>query len=378
VKDSQKNELYRIAIELYPTGPTQTKIWSRSGGDLSFLFVGQSGRDAWYDAIEQLARGGGGGTITPQHLVAEMLKDFSRPDLLQLQKMLLTEGEQTHDQGTVNTDEMLYIAEEQTWFVADFPRTNVASPTDLSGLVSKIEIFILTATEIELKYVLNYLHPIESKTAILKGAWGNETYYVGKYGELNAVVTKCEMGQSSVGAAILATEEGLRLWQPRAAFMVGIAFAKNPEKQHVGQVLVAKTIIPYDNQRIGDVVIDRGIPLPSDTILLNRFENAIDWKFVLPDGNICKKDFGPILSAEKLVDNLQFRNNLFSRFPNAIGGEMEGAGFYAAAYRRRIPCLMLKSICDWGDGKKHKKHQPLAAATSCSLLHHVLSNKDAL
>lgn len=126
------------------------------------------------------------------------------------------------------------------------------------------------------------------------------------------------------------------------------------------------------------MTIYRGTPIPSDTTLLNRFEHSYDWKFTLPDGSICKKDSGPILSGEKLVDNLIFRDDLFEQFSTAIGGEMEGAGFYAVCQRKRIPCLLLKSICDWGDGKKHKKHQALASASACSLLHYVLSHEDSL
>lgn len=91
-----------------------------------------------------------------------------------------------------------------------------------------------------------------------------------------------------------------------------------------------------------------------------------------------QKEFGPLLSGEKLVDDLEFKNQLFARHPNAVGGEMEGAGFYAAAQRKRVPCILLKSICDWGDGQKHKKHQPLAAAAAASLLFRVLTQKDAL
>jgi len=38
----------------------------------------------------------------------------------------------------------------------------------------------------------------------------------------------------------------------------------------------------------------------------------------------------------------------------------------------------VKAICDWADGKKQKKHQPLAAAAAVSLVHHVLSQADVL
>jgi nucleoside phosphorylase len=87
---------------------------------------------------------------------------------------------------------------------------------------------------------------------------------------------------------------------------------------------------------------------------------------------------GPILSGEKLVDNPAFKLQLFQQFPQAIGGEMEGAGLCAASGRIGVAWILVKSICDWGDGKKHKRHQPLAAAAATSLVHHVLSQKNVL
>jgi hypothetical protein len=54
------------------------------------------------------------------------------------------------------------------------------------------------------------------------------------------------------------------------------------------------------------------------------------------------------------------------------------AGLCAAAIRDSVPCILVKAICDWADGKKNKKHQPLAAAAALSLVHHVLSQADVL
>ncbi len=87
----------------------------------------------------------------------------------------------------------------------------------------------------------------------------------------------------------------------------------------------------------------------------------------------CAIHIGPILSGEKLVDNAEFKAKLFGQFPQAIGGEMEGAGLGAASGRGGTAWILVKSICDWGDGQKHKQHQPLAAAASASLVHHVLN-----
>src|SRR5205823_7702372 len=92
----------------------------------------------------------------------------------------------------------------------------------------------------------------------------------------------------------------------------------------------------------------------------------------------CKREVGPILSGEKLVDDPVFKADLFSRYPQAIGGEMKGVGLAAAAVRHGVPWILVKAICDWADGKKHKKHQPLAAAAAVSLVHHVLLQADVL
>lgn len=374
-----KSELRQIAIELYRRGPLEMNIWSRSGGDLSFLHLGQAGRDAWYEAVERLAQGGGGREITPQSLLATMCDDYPHNlALIALHNKLLDKNTPSENIAFLPSSEAVYKNEEQPWFVADFPPISELPSKEVLSFAPPVDVLILTATEVELKYTLARLTPPNDDSEILKTRWENETYYLGQFGVYTAVVTKCEMGLSGINASTLATEAALRGWQPRAAFMVGIAFGRDATKQHLGKVLIAKAVLPYDNQRRGERIITRGQSLTSDATLLNRFEHTYDWQFVLPDGSICQKELGLILSGEKLVDNLSFRDELFHHFPIAIGGEMEGAGFYAAAHRKRVPCLLLKAICDYGDGQKHKQHQPLAAAAACSLLHHVLSAKDSL
>jgi nucleoside phosphorylase len=69
------------------------------------------------------------------------------------------------------------------------------------------------------------------------------------------------------------------------------------------------------------------------------------------------------LSGEKLIDDVEY-----NQFPQAIGGEMEGYGVAAAADRAKVEWILAKAICDWGDGEKHKKHQPLAAGAAVSLV----------
>jgi hypothetical protein len=83
-----------------------------------------------------------------------------------------------------------------------------------------------------------------------------------------------------------------------------------------------------------------------------------------------------VLSGEKLIDHPEFRKRLLERAPEAIGGEMEGAGLYAAAHQHHVDWILVKAISDWADGKKaqHKdENQALAARNAAEFVFYVLS-----
>jgi nucleoside phosphorylase len=58
--------------------------------------------------------------------------------------------------------------------------------------------------------------------------------------------------------------------------------------------------------------------------------------------------------------------------PEAIGGEMEGAGLYAAARDAKVDWILVKAICDWADGTKNNDAQPQAARNAAQFVLHVL------
>jgi nucleoside phosphorylase len=134
--------------------------------------------------------------------------------------------------------------------------------------------------------------------------------------------------------------------------MVGIAFGVDPQRQQIGDILVSQQLLGYDLQRVGTRV-DGGLTIqargdrPSaSTRLLDRCRAGdLDW-----EGPALH--FGLVLSGEKLVDNYDYREQLRQLAPEAVGGEMEGAGLYAAAQRSKVDWIMIKAICDWADGNK--------------------------
>ncbi len=276
-------------------------------------------------------------------------------------------------------DQLEFKVEEQEWAPV-FPRTTIINEAQARALNPEIDVVIITANDTELRAAMHKLEPYRPRRSVLLAYIGPETYYLGKFGAYKAVVTKCRMGSIGEGSVILAAQQAQIIWGPRAIIMVGVAFGKDPTKQHLGDVLVASQIVPYEGQRVGTDLIFRNPIPPSNAVLLNRFENAPTWHFVRPkpDGKACNLQVGPILSGEKLVDDPDFKAWLFKRFPAAIGGEMEGAGLCAVAGRFGVAWILVKSICDWGDGHKQDLYQPLAAAAAVSLVHHVLAQKTAL
>jgi nucleoside phosphorylase len=291
---------------------------------------------------------------------------------------LLIECQDLINKYNTQQQDCKYQPEEQDWYKPNPPQSQVIDEKQLQAIKDSIDVVIMTATGIELTAILHLLTPYPRRKAILR-YFGENIYYIGKCGLYNTVVTKCRMGGSGEGGATIATYEALNLWKPKAIIMVGIAFGKDATKQKIGDVLVASEIIFYEKERVGlNENVSRSPIPPSSRTLLDRFENAHGWNFTYPDNSQRQPIVGSILSGEKLVDNSGFKATLFERFPEAIGGDMEGHGLCSAARAWKTDWILVKAICDWGDGKKDKKHQPLAAAAAADLVRHVLSQPYAL
>jgi nucleoside phosphorylase len=262
---------------------------------------------------------------------------------------------------------------------ADLPKLQHLS---FSGRVevlrASVDLLIVTATEVERDAVLRRLHPLRARRTILQGTVGPATYYLGSLGDHGIVLTMCRMGTAGIAGSRGAVAAACATWAPRAAVMVGIAFGKDPAKQRVGDVLVSSQIISYEEQRVGARTEFRGPIAEANATLVDRFRNVVGWGFPRGDGTACAARVGPVLSGEKLVDDAAWKAALFEQFPQAIGGEMEGRGLYAAATDAGVAWILVKGICDWGDGTDHAADQPLAAAAAVDLTEAALSDRGSL
>ncbi|MGB1253085.1 MAG: tetratricopeptide repeat protein, partial [Candidatus Promineifilaceae bacterium] len=117
--------------------------------------------------------------------------------------------------------------------------------------------------------------------------------------------------------------------------------------------------------------IQRGDKTTASPNLISRFRNSqLDW----PNQEV-KIKMGLILSGGTLVDDYEYRQGLLELQPEAIGGEMEGAGLRDAAIRYGANWILVKGVCDYGHNKQtpdKDADQHLAATNAIKFVVHTI------
>jgi nucleoside phosphorylase len=206
---------------------------------------------------------------------------------------------------------------------------------------------------------------------------GDKTYRdLGAIGGARTLLVRSEMGAGGPGGSLLTISSGIAALRPAAIIMLGIAFGIAPEQQQIGDILISRQLMLYDLQKVGTdhqgtyQVRARGDRPSASAWLLDRFRAGRDsWRGAAIH-------VGLILSGDKLVDNQNFRAQLSVLEPEAIGGDMEGAGLYVAAQSQKVDWILVKAISDWADGHKSQEkqqRQALAARNAAEYVFHVLA-----
>lgn len=241
-------------------------------------------------------------------------------------------------------------------------------------------ILIVTATDLETKVLHTQIKPINSDGRIFKCYHEKSTYYVGLFGEYCCFHVQCgTMGSVGAASSVVTVKDAISILNPKIIIMIGIAFGIDDQSQEIGDVLIADSIVPYNYKKITpDATIIRSNPVPTSGLLLNRFKNVRDWEFPLAKRGAAKI-ISPVFSGEELINNLERRKELEKINPQARGGEMEGAGLYAAA-NGTSEWILVKGICDFADGNKDsnkESNQMLAMESATSICLEVFSSANS-
>lgn len=244
-------------------------------------------------------------------------------------------------------------------------------------MITKADVLVVTVTEVESQAVMRIFREATGKDSKLEPIDDRDYFDLGEVKGAHVFMALSEMGSGGVGGSQETVRKGIEALSPSAVIMVGIAFGINEQKQAIGDVLVSEQLMLYELQRIGTdkeghfTFVPRGDRPHASPWLINRFQAAnLSW-----DESKARIRFGLILSGDKLVDNIDFSKQLLEFEPKAIGGEMEGAGLYAACQNNKVDWILVKAICDWADGQKAKDkdaRQLLAAHNAAAFLLHAL------
>ena len=209
------------------------------------------------------------------------------------------------------------------------------------------DVLLVTATKVESRTAIDVFEQATGCEPEPQSIGDRTYFHLGTVGSARVFLTQSEMGSSGLNASQQAVSKGIEALSPVAVIMVGIAFGINEEKQAIGDILVTEQLRPYELQRMGTAqIILRGDKPHASSWLINHFRSAdLQWEGA-------RVRFGAVLTGEKLVDDMDFRSQLRDFEPEAIGGEMEGAGLYAACHDKKVDWILVKGICDWADGNK--------------------------
>jgi nucleoside phosphorylase len=233
----------------------------------------------------------------------------------------------------------------------------------------RADVLLVVATEVESEMVIEVFtengHSLENQVFSTTNAY----HMFAPIGGARIALTRCSMGAGGPGGPELTVAEAIGALRPTSVIMVGIAFGVNRREQRIGDVLLSTHVFDYDLERVGTdskgslARLSRGARPEASARLLSRFRMAR-----LPPTGLWVRE-GIMLSGKKLIDNVDYRDSLRSICPEAIGGEMEGGGIYAAAARSNVDWIIVKAICDWADGAKQVQmsHRQRLAARNAAL-----------
>jgi len=240
------------------------------------------------------------------------------------------------------------------------------------------DVLLVTVTDAETQAVFEALLAETGQQPRPRDLGGRTYYDLGLIGGARVWLVRSESGSITPGGSFPTLYAALEAARPAAVLLVGIAFGTDPTMQSIGDVLVATQLLFYDQLRVSAGPAGEARPLPRgdrptiSSRLLNRCrEAALSW----PDSQ-ARVRFGLMLSGEKLINHAPTAASLLDLEPEAIGGEMEGAGLYVAATERKVDWGLIKAIGDWADGHKYedkKERQALAARNAAAFALHVLA-----
>ena len=273
-------------------------------------------------------------------------------------------------------------------------KEEVSLPKNIEDkLLQKVVILLMAVNKSENYAARIYLKPLTGHENVYKysqrkdyGEQGREIaiYYIGNYGACPAAVRDILPGSEVQGGASSVPAMAYDCF-PNLGAIIGVGVACGVEdKVNMCDILVSTKVINYDKGRAEPGgFLSRAESISASPYLRKLFSELSRWpndyfeKRLLTNNLISKVKHGVILSGPYVIDDPVMKQRFIKDFaPEAIGIEMEGAYLFAATQRRPTDVIIVKAVCDFGDGKKSKIYQPTAALLAADFICKQLSDPE--
>jgi nucleoside phosphorylase len=164
------------------------------------------------------------------------------------------------------------------------------------------------------------------------------------------------MGQTSAATDAARVVDDLR---PRHVIVVGIAAGRRSAGIALGDVIVAKTIVDYELQKVtpDGPVPKNNPPYRTDSsthIAARNYDAGALHAIERPDGGRATVHVGSVASGNKVIKYESWWDTLGGESADILGVEMEGAA--VASVVHSAPCRprfsMIRGVSDFGDAQK--------------------------
>ena len=265
-------------------------------------------------------------------------------------------------------------------------------PKDIEvDVLQIVAVLLVTVHRNELFIIYKYLQPLDGHKYVYRfkqDGQQNElvTYYIGKYGACPAAIRYAPPG---IAMHYTTSSIPIMAYQcfPNLGAIVSIGVACGIKKKvQMCDVLVSSQVLNYDKAiDIHQEYLPKGKAITVSSQLLKLFTQPVQW----PDDAMKKylKDhrqrnpnvkFGVILSGTYPVDDPAMTKTLVKQFADeGIGIEMDGAYLFPENQQTTVNNIIVKAVCDFGDGKNITKYYHTAALLAANLVHKCLSDSHA-
>ena len=263
-------------------------------------------------------------------------------------------------------------------------------PKDIEAKVLQSVMVLLVAVNInETSAAHSYLQPLDGheniyqffKTLVQDGQQTNFViYYIGKYGACTAAIRNVPPGFDSTSHVLMMADQCF----PNLSAIISVGSACGIKKKvKVCDVLVSSEIIKTRDKSGG--YLQSGEATTVSPQIVKLFSQCEQW----PNSAISKRlnnnriskpkvKAGLIVNGPYQVDDSVMKRILVrNMFPGAIGIEMEETHIFADTQQSMAKTIIVKAVCDFGDGKYAEIYQATAALIAADLVHKCLSDPQA-